>query len=545
MAQTDDLLRCFLAEELAANGTTFLAARALADSANARLPTLIGPEVGLIFSRADVNRVLECSTAQYERHSGGWRLRHEFQVALSDGGALRPEFSPLRSPEILGKLHAWQRQALAEWQRAACRGIVSAVTGAGKTLLGIAAIEAHLRVPSARAAVLVPTIELMHQWCAELSRAFFVTIGAAGDGAVDSLADHAIVVFVARSGADLLVPQVSRQDGSVLLVADECHRYGAESYARAIKASFAAALGLSATPERDYDSGMERHVFPALGPVVFDYQHEQAVAENVVSDFQVLFAGVSFEPVEQRRHDELSQQIAHAYSSLCKAHPYLRDAPRFVEAVKVLAGRDEDELALRWLSLVAERRRLLCSAQQRHRFVEWLAVQPELQGIKMLVFHESIADSRDLADALARNGIPAVAHHSDLDRFKRAAALSRFAAGAVQAIVSPHTLDEGIDVPDAALAIIVAGSRVKRQSIQRAGRVLRRTANKRHAVILRVFVRSGADDPTGTHTDRFSKAILENGRGQVAFWPEQSRLITGFIRDRLSRAKQHPALTGS
>ena len=142
-----------------------------------------------------------------------------------------------------------------------------------------------------------------------------------------------------------------------------------------------------------------------------------------------------------------------------------------MEAVKVLASRDEDEAALRWLSLVAGRRRLLGNAVQRQKFVEWFVAQPELRDIKMLLFHESIADAQLLAETLKTSGIAAAAHHSELERFSRARTLAAFGSGNLQAIVSPHTLDEGIDVPDASLAIIVAGTRVKRQSIQRAGRV--------------------------------------------------------------------------
>jgi superfamily II DNA or RNA helicase len=487
-----------------------LSARRLADQVNCSLSTLVRAPFLVPVSRAEVERAL---------------------ASLSSAeGTL--SFSP-RLAEPQQTLHKWQHRALTQWRAADRRGIVAAVTGAGKTLLGIAAIAEHVCVPSARAVVLVPTIELMHQWCAQLERAFFVTVGAVGDAEAAGLADHMIVVFVARSAAEMLVPEVTRiaDPGQVLLIADECHRYGAESYARALRAPYGATLGLSATPERDHDSGMERHVFPSIGPVVFEYDHQRAVSEKVVSDFQVLFVGVEFEPIEQSRHDELSLQIARARGALCAAHPYLENAKPFVEAVKLLAGRDEDEHALRWLSLVAERRRLLCSAKQRHAFVAWLAARPEIAQTQMLIFHESIEDCELLAETLAKAGVPAKAHHSGLERFERAGALARFAAGEIRAIVSPHTLDEGIDVPDASLAVIVAGSRVKRQNIQRVGRILRRTVGKKSARVIRVFVRGSADDPAAPYPDRFSRVMIESGRGSIATWPHDSPSVVAFIRN--------------
>ncbi len=533
-SNVDNLLRCLLIEEMIQRNGELAAARLLADSANQRLSNVVDPALELSFAKADVTRVLERDPGgHFERFSDQWRVSAAFQRSLAAGEAELPNFSGLRASGVLDKMHQWQREALTEWHRAGRRGIVSAVTGSGKTLLGIAAIEAHVRSPGARAVVLVPTIELMRQWHTQLSRVFFLKVGAVGDGETGRLADYPIVVYVARSGAASLAPQVSSLGDArnVLLVADECHRYGAASYARALKAPFAATLGLSATPERDYDNGMERHVLPALGEVVYDYQHERAVAEGVVSDFRVLFIGVNYEPVEQTKHDELSLLIARAYGTLSTAHPFIKNAGRaFMEAVKTLASRDEDESALRWLSLVAERRRLLCNATQRHVFVEWFVAQPELRDKKMLLFHESIADAQLLADALKKRGIAAAAHHSELERFSRARTLAAFANGSIQAIVSPHTLDEGIDVPDASLAIIVAGTRVKRQNIQRVGRVLRRAADKDQALIVRVFVTGGADDPSGASADRFAKMTLENGRGHILNWPQDSAEIRAFVR---------------
>ena len=185
---------------------------------------MVDAKLDLTFGKADVNRVLERDTGgRFDHASDGWRLSPTFQGSMAEGKAIFPRFSALRSSDGLKKMHKWQREALKEWEEAGRRGVVSAVTGAGKTLLGIAAIETHLRSPGARAVVLVPTIELMRQWHAQLSEAFFLTVGAAGDGEAGRLTDHSIVVFVAKSGAESLVPQVSSlgDNRNVLLVADD------------------------------------------------------------------------------------------------------------------------------------------------------------------------------------------------------------------------------------------------------------------------------------------------------------------------------------
>ena len=80
------------------------------------------------------------------------------------------------------------------------------------------------------------------------------------------------------------------------------------------------------------------------------------------------------------------------------------------------------------------------------------------------------------------------------------------------------------------LALIVAGTRVKRQTIQRIGRVLRRTPDKNFARVVKVFVRGGADDPTGSGADSFSRELLAGGRAITTYWPADSATILRFLR---------------
>jgi superfamily II DNA or RNA helicase len=79
----------------------------------------------------------------------------------------------------------------------------------------------------------------------------------------------------------------------------------------------------------------------------------------------------------------------------------------------------------------------------------------------------------------------------DIDRRERERALAAFRAGELNALVSAQVLNEGIDVPDAEVAIIVGGTRGAREHVQRVGRLLRPAPGKR-AVIYELVV-------AGTH----------------------------------------------
>jgi len=217
----------------------------------------------IVVARRELDAVLE-RDGRFERVDESWKVRGLAAGPPTDTVALR--LSPLR-PGVSLSLHAWQRGALAAWQRADRRGIIEAVTGSGKTRIGLAAIVEHLVTPAARAAVIVPTIELMEQWVGQLHRLLAVPVGSVGGGSREQFADHAVLVYVARSAADMLPRDAAgARSQNLLLVADECHRYGANCiHAQSRRPSwrrlgFPQRLSVSTTP------ALQNTSFQALAP---------------------------------------------------------------------------------------------------------------------------------------------------------------------------------------------------------------------------------------------------------------------------------------
>ena len=119
---------------------------------------------------------------------------------------------------------------------------------------------------------------------------------------------------------------------------------------------------------------------------------------------------------------------------------------------------------------------------------------------RTIVFTESIQAATDAAAVLAVQGIRAKAMHSKMDMPQRRDVLAAFSRGNLQVITAPKILDEGIDVPEADLGIILAASKSRRQMVQRMGRVLRRKQDGRLARFVIIFVRDTNEDPEmGTH----------------------------------------------
>jgi hypothetical protein len=128
-----------------------------------------------------------------------------------------------------GKVHgldlrAWQSEALAAWRSADYVGVVEAVTGSGKTAVGIAA-AAEAIAAGRKVLILVPGRDLMHQWRGHVARCLTgVRTGLFGDGASDELSSNDLVISTVQSACKHMM-LASRHEG--LLVADEVHRYGA------------------------------------------------------------------------------------------------------------------------------------------------------------------------------------------------------------------------------------------------------------------------------------------------------------------------------
>jgi len=216
-----------------------------------------------VLSTRDVNRTLYASRQSFIHDAATpprWYLVAEKQHLYS---AIASALVPAWPRCYRGKVpRAWQREALTEWCARGRRGVVEAVTGTGKTTVGVLAAAAALDAGE-KVLVLVPGRELLHQWHEVLQRDLLVArVGRLGARHADSLRDHSIVVATVQSAADR--PWILPRGASGLLVADEVHRYGSPRNARALHLGFGARLGLTATYDRS-DNGLIERVEPYFG----------------------------------------------------------------------------------------------------------------------------------------------------------------------------------------------------------------------------------------------------------------------------------------
>lgn len=360
----------------------------------------------------------------------------------------------------------WQKKALRNWLKR-MRGVASVVTGGGKTIFAFLCMhEFRDRHADGRVVILVPTMTLLDQWYVGLQEDFGVPAEdiACFSSQEKARKPRAVNVLVINSARGMVRQMIL--EGKTFLIVDECHRAGSPENAKALQGDFAAALGLSATPQREYDQGFEEHVVPALGPVIFEYDYVQAHEDGVVAPFDLVNVRVDMLPHEQEKYDKLTKRAA----------LLLR---------KLRSGKGEpggEEKLKRVLQM-----RAAVSAIAMMRLPVAGKIVDENRGARTLVFHERVASAKALFDVLQKRKHSVCLYHSKIAPEVRRDNLRLFRRGVFDVLISCRALDEGMNVPETTVAVIASSTASQRQRIQRLGRVLRPAKGKTKALIYTVF----------------------------------------------------------
>ncbi len=415
-------------------------------------------------------------------------------------------------------LYAWQLEALDQWKLRESCGIVDAVTGAGKTRLAVAAISEHL-AEGGVSVVLVPTVVLLHQWHEVLSASLpaGTKIGLLGDGHRGDRRPFDVLVAVIASAR---TRKLNLAERAGLLVVDECHRSASEKNREALDERFTKRLGLSATHER-LDNLHEEVLLPYFRRVVFRLDYERAIADGVITNVRTAFVGVDFSEEEKQEYVRLQQALSSLRRMLinefgCRPAPF----SAFLDDVLRLTGAGSSMksgiVANKWLSKWRRKKELLAETPAKQEAVGKLGDAIN-DADRTLIFTQSIKSANRLHELLGEQNIPVGVHHSDIDSVQRETILEDFAAGRHRVLTSVQTLEEGVDVPDADLAVIVASSKQRRQMIQRMGRVMRRKPDGRDARFIILYVNFTDEDPRlGAH-ELFVEELLAVARESNIF----------------------------
>ena len=363
-------------------------------------------------------------------------------------------------PDLTGRtrLRDYQEEAFTAWLNAEKRGVIVLPTGAGKTVVAMAAI-AHVNAP---AIVVVPTIDLMEQWRGNLAREFGVDVGVYGGG------ENTLCALTVSTYDSAFLRAEELGNRFMLAVFDEVHHLPAPSFSQ-IAELFAAPfrLGLTATYARD-DEG--HRLLPRLvGNIVYELDADD-LAGTHLAHYTLEKVFVDLTPDEQARYDD-NIGVFQRYLRAMKIR--LRGARDFQKFI-MRTGTDPKARQ----ALLARNRALdtALNASAKIDTLRDLLVQNPKEKILIFTQHNK------LVHRIGREFlIPAVTHETAKE--ERAEILDRFRAGTYTRVVTSRVLDEGIDVPDATLGVILSGTGSSREFIQRLGRLLRKQEGKRAKLV--------------------------------------------------------------
>jgi superfamily II DNA or RNA helicase len=378
-----------------------------------------------------------------------WLVRAK--IAYEDAARAYPEIPGARA---ITELRPYQAEAIAAWEKARSRGVVVLPTGAGKTLVAIAAIDKKRR----GALVVAPTLDLVRQWYDQLRTAFATEVGLVGGG------EHDVrpITVTTYDSAHLHVEHLGARFG--MLVFDEAHHLPGASYALAARLSIAPfRLGLTATPERI--DGKDADLTELVGPIVYRRDITE-LSGDFLADYDTERVVVRLSEDERAAYDE-ARGIYRAF--IVEQGIRMSSPSGWADFIMRSARSDDGRRAM--------------AAYRRQKTIAFAAPGKLDVVERLLQLHRgerTILFTQDNATAYAvsrRFLVPVITHQTKVR--ERSEVLAKFAAGEYGAVATSKVLNEGVDVPDASVAIVISGSGSVREHVQRLGRVLRKKGDKR------------------------------------------------------------------
>jgi superfamily II DNA or RNA helicase len=350
-------------------------------------------------------------------------------------------------------LRDYQNQALEAWIANGNWGIIVLPTGSGKTLVGIKAISL-LNTPTL---VVAPTLDLVDQWRSRLKKEFKTEVGVLGGGERDI---RALTVSTYDS-ASIHADKLGNRFG--LIIFDEVHHLAATGY-RNIAEMFASPyrMGLTATFERE--DGLHAELNRLVGGKVFEKKVKDLTGVHL-SPFRLEKIVVELTDEEKEEYHK-NQKVFSDY--LAKIGLTIRSPADFQKLV-MRSGRDPGARK----ALLARNKARDVAYNSISKIGKLSEILKKHSGSKIFVFTEQ----NKLVHKISRQFlIPSITYRTTSK--ERSETLDKFRSGVYRAVVTSKVLDEGIDVPDADVGIILSGTGSERAFIQRLGRILRKKEGK-------------------------------------------------------------------
>lgn len=410
----------------------------------------------------------------------------------------------------------YQILAYNSWKKTQ-QGLFAMATGTGKTITSLnCLLEIYKHFGYYKALILVPTIALVEQWeneCEKFNYKNIYKVSSKNPGWQHAIANLKmmeltapkdtplsyiiIATYASFSRPSIFQDLIGFPKGKMLLIADEAHNMGSGSMLRKLDLiPYKRRIGLSATPERQFDSGANaalRQFFGCQDEYTFSYTMEQAIKKGALCEYFYYPHIVHLTDAEMLEYIEISKKI-----------------------VKFM-GYDDDDSQEMLKRLLLKRKRIIHKAANKKDIFKTIieerihengnlkysliyvpeGMKPDNKRADIYDENEDTFDTQEsvsideenkhLIDeytAIVRDADSHVTVRQFTSESKeRDDILRDYADGTIDVLTSMKCLDEGVDVPRSEFAVFCSSTGNPRQFIQRRGRVLRLHKDKKYAII--------------------------------------------------------------
>ncbi|MBA3533398.1 MAG: DEAD/DEAH box helicase [Ardenticatenales bacterium] len=386
-------------------------------------------------------------------------------VEIDDQARAFREVSFVPSFEMTPYEH--QTEALRLWLQSGREGVIVLPTAAGKSYLAQLAME---RTPRSTL-ILVPTKPLLSQWYAHMLSAFpDLNIGVLGGGDHDGIGptDGPPIDLLISTYTSAAIHAEALGNRYALLIFDECHNLPTDFYRAIAELSIAPyRLGLTATPERA--DGRHEELATLIGPELYRRAPEE-LSGVALAEYETVQIKVHLSAAERSEYD----------SHIQRRDRFLRERGinfggngwmRFVQASA------QSEEGRRAMIAHHKARALAFGAEAKLRVLATLLA--EHYPTRAIIFTNDNQTVHIISEHFL---LPAITHETPTK--ERHEILRRFREGSYHTVVTSRVLNEGIDVPNATIGIVLSGTASHREYVQRLGRLLRRGDDPNKKAIL-------------------------------------------------------------